>query len=115
MKLTARIRKKILDEPEQPNDFHLGADLLVHLSFQRLLGRLSEFRAAAGESPEILALAIRIIGVVSLLYLVGGSIVLFSAGVPVVLVTKTILWALLSLWFVRGAPQLVRFAYPESH
>ena len=66
------------------------------------------------KSPELFALAVRIIGVVSLLYLIGGSIMLIGAGVPLVLVTKSLLWAILSIWFVRGAPQLVHFAYPDA-
>jgi hypothetical protein len=63
---------------------------------------------------EIFALAVRIAGLVSLLYLGATSVVLFGVGLPWQLLLRSIIWAVVSLWLIRGAPQLVRFAYPEK-
>jgi hypothetical protein len=63
--------------------------------------------------PELFAVAVRVAGLVSLLYLIATSVMFFGVGLPWALVVKSILWLLLSLWLLRGAPQLVRFAYPR--
>jgi hypothetical protein len=55
---------------------------------------------------------VRIAGLISLLYILATSIVLFGSSLPWRLVLRTVIWALVSLWLLRGAPQLVRFAYP---
>jgi hypothetical protein len=62
---------------------------------------------------DAFAVGLRLIGLVSLLYLLGTSVMFLGTGLPWQLVVKSIVWALLSLWLLRGAPQLVRFAYPE--
>ena len=62
---------------------------------------------------EVFALAVRIAGLISLLYLIATSVVMFGAGLALPFLVRSILWALLTIWFLRGAPQLVRFAYPE--
>jgi hypothetical protein len=66
------------------------------------------------KSQEIFALAVRIAGLVSLLYLGATSVVFFGVGLPWQLLARTIIWAVLSLWLIRGAPALVRFAYPDK-
>ncbi len=63
---------------------------------------------------ELFAVAVRIVGLISLLYLLSTSVMFFAAGLPWLLVVKAIIWALLSIWLLRGAPELVRFAYPDS-
>jgi hypothetical protein len=63
---------------------------------------------------DTFAVGVRLIGLVSLLYLLGSSVMFFGAGVPWQLVVKLIVWAIISIWLLRGAPQLVRFAYPEN-
>lgn len=64
--------------------------------------------------PDIFAVAVRILGLVSLMYLLATSFVFFGAGMPWLFVVRCIVWALVSLWMLRGAPQLVRFAYPSA-
>jgi hypothetical protein len=64
------------------------------------------------KSRDLFALAVRIAGLVSLMYLLATAVLFFAAGMALAFVIKTILWFLLSLWLIRGAPQLVRFAYP---
>jgi len=49
-----------------------------------------------------------------LLCLLASNALLFYLGMSVVVLVKTLLWLFLSVWLIRGAPQLVRFAYPES-
>lgn len=63
---------------------------------------------------EAFGLAVRIIGLVSLLYFFATTAFLFSFGMPWQFVVRAILWLAASLWLLRGAPQLVRFAYPHS-
>ena len=63
---------------------------------------------------DVFALAVRIAGLVSLLYMLASAVLLIGAGMPWQFVVKTIIWFAFSLWLLRGAPQLVRFAYPES-
>jgi membrane protein YdbS with pleckstrin-like domain len=63
---------------------------------------------------ELFAVAIRVIGLLSLLYLLFTGLMFFAAGVSWQFVVRSILWALMSIWFLRGAPQLVRFAYPDE-
>ncbi len=65
-------------------------------------------------SPEIFALVVRIVGLVSLTYLLATSFVFFGSGMPWLFVVRCIVWALVSLWMIRGAPQLVQFAYPDA-
>ena len=60
------------------------------------------------------ALAVRIVGLIGLLYLVGSGIIFVGFGVPWFFVIRAITCALVCIWLVRGAPQLVRFAYPDT-
>jgi len=38
---------------------------------------------------------------------------LFGASVPFFLILREIVWLLVSIYLLRGAPHIVRFAYPE--
>lgn len=63
---------------------------------------------------DLFALAVRIVGLLSLLYLLSTSVFFFGASLPWFLIVRTIVWLVVSIWMLRGAPQLVRFAYPEG-
>lgn len=65
-------------------------------------------------SQEIFAVVVRVIGLVSLIYLLATSFVFFGSGMPWLFVVRCIVWAVVSIWMLRGAPQLVRFAYPDG-
>ena len=65
------------------------------------------------KSSDLFALAVRIVGLVSLLYMIGSALMLFGASIPFFLVLKEVIWLLVSLYLLRGAPHVVRFAYPE--
>ena len=63
---------------------------------------------------NLFALAVRIAGLVSLLYMLANAVIFFGAGIRLVPIVKAIVWLALTLWLLRGAPQLVRFAYPDD-
>jgi hypothetical protein len=63
---------------------------------------------------EIFALVVRIVGLLSLVYILASATVFILLGLQWAFVIKTLVWIAVSLWFLRGAPQLVRFAYPDS-
>ena len=65
------------------------------------------------KSSDLFALAVRIVGLISLLYMIGNALMLFGASIPFFLVLKEIIWLLVSIYLLRGAPHVVRFAYPE--
>jgi hypothetical protein len=67
------------------------------------------------KSSDLFALAVRIVGLVSLLYMIGSALMLFGASIPLFLVVKEVVWLLVSIYLLRGAPHLVRFAYPERN
>ena len=62
---------------------------------------------------ELFGVAVRIIGLMGLLYLVSNAVVFIGTGAPWQLVVRTILLLLLSLYLLRGAPHIVRFAYSD--
>ncbi|ATC62763.1 hypothetical protein CMV30_01590 [Nibricoccus aquaticus] len=66
--------------------------------------------------PKIFGLAVRITGLVSLLYMLSASVLLFGfVGVPAfMIIMKFLVWLALTIWLLRGAPNLVRFAYPDE-
>jgi len=66
------------------------------------------------QPQDFFAVVVRIVGLVSLVYLVGTSLMFMGAGMPWAVVLRFIVWALASIWMLRGAPQLVRFAYPND-
>jgi hypothetical protein len=61
---------------------------------------------------ELFAVAVRVVGLVSLIYLLGCATLFVAAGVSWLFIVRTLVWLVLSLWMLRGAPALVRFAYP---
>ncbi len=61
--------------------------------------------------PQLFAVAVRVIGLLSLLYLLGDLFLLVGGGLPILLIVRYILWALVSVYMLRGAPALVSFAY----
>jgi|GEM_PF-1492286 len=70
---------------------------------------------------ELFGLAIRVFGLVSLLYFFTSQTVTTTLifGLPfsfgsVWIVAKFIAWIFFTLSLLRGAPWLVRFAYPEE-
>jgi hypothetical protein len=63
---------------------------------------------------ELFGVAVRIAGLVSLIYMLASAVLFIAAGLPWLFIVKTIVWLILSLWMLRGAPALVRFAYPDS-
>ena len=65
------------------------------------------------KSSDLFALAVRIVGLVSLLYMIGSAVMLFGSGIAFFWVVKEVIWLLVSLYLLRGAPHVVRFAYPE--
>ena len=65
------------------------------------------------KSEDVFALAIRIAGLVTLIYLLSTAFMLIGSGMPWPMVIRAMALALLALWMIRGAPQLVRFAYPD--
>jgi hypothetical protein len=67
------------------------------------------------KSSDLFALAVRIVGLVSLLYMIGSALMLFGASIPLFLVVKEVVWLLVSIYLLRGAPHVVRFAYPERN
>jgi len=67
-------------------------------------------------SKELFGLFLRIVGIV------GGVVVVRhamesvpSSGVTVYLIIKWVIGALVGLYLIRGAPLLVKFAYPAKH
>jgi hypothetical protein len=67
------------------------------------------------KSSDLFALAVRIVGLISLLYMIGSALMLFGASIPLFLVVKEVVWLLVSIYLLRGAPHVVRFAYPERN
>lgn len=61
---------------------------------------------------QAFALAIRIAGLVSLLYFCATAPFLVGVGAPVILYIRAAVWLVLTIWLLRGAPALVRFSYP---
>ncbi len=63
-------------------------------------------------AKEQFALALRIIGVLSLMYILRAFI-RFPSLAPATLIIK-LACAAVGVWLIRGMPLLVKFAYPES-
>jgi hypothetical protein len=64
------------------------------------------------KSKEQFALALRIIGVLGIMYLLR-TFVRNHSPATVVLILRLVC-AVIGVYLIRGAPRLVRFAYPES-
>ena len=61
---------------------------------------------------EAFALALRIIGVLGIIYLVRSFI--WHPSPPAVILILKLACAVIGVYFIRGASLLVAFAYPES-
>jgi hypothetical protein len=64
------------------------------------------------QAKEQFALALRVIGVLGIIYVLR-TFVRYPLPEVVVLVVRMVC-ALIGLYLIRGAPVLVKFAYPES-
>jgi hypothetical protein len=64
---------------------------------------------------EILALVVRVLAVVGLAYVTRNLINgLVENGIEPMVIAKRIVFLAVGLYFLRGAPQLLQFAYPEA-
>ena len=67
------------------------------------------------KSSEFFGVAVRTVGLISLLYALASALLLFGSGFSSFgFVMKQIIWLALSVYLLRGAPAVVRFAYPTS-
>jgi hypothetical protein len=69
------------------------------------------------KSKEIFALALRIIGILGLAFVVRHLVDDLSVDghqLPTVYFVRKIIYLLIGLYFVWGAPQLVKFAYSSE-
>jgi hypothetical protein len=66
-------------------------------------------------SKELFALFLRIVGTLGLIIIVRHALQLGPPSTaPTYLLIKRVIGALVALYFMRGAPLLVKFAYPEK-
>lgn len=63
---------------------------------------------------ELFGVAVRVIGLVNLIYMLASALLLFGSGFAFMFLVKIIVWAVFSIWLLRGAPQLVNLAYPGN-
>ena len=63
---------------------------------------------------ELFGVAVRVIGLVNLIYMLASALLLFGSGFAVMFLLRIILWAVFSFWLLKVAPQLVNLAYPEN-
>ena len=67
-------------------------------------------------SKELFTLFLRIVGVLGIIYIVRHALQSgASCTAPTFLLIKWVIGALVGLYLVRGAPLLVKFAYPAKH
>lgn len=66
------------------------------------------------KASELFGVAVRTVGLISLLYMIGGSFLLFGGSMAFGFLVRQILWAALSIYLLRGAPHVVRFAYGDG-
>jgi hypothetical protein len=67
-------------------------------------------------SKELFTLFLRVVGVLGIIFIVRHALQSApSHTAPAFLLIKWIIGALIGLYLVRGAPLLVKFAYPEKH
>lgn len=65
---------------------------------------------------ELFGLFLRIVGILGGIIIVRHTLELApSGGVTVYLIIKWVIGVLVGLYLIRGAPLLVRFAYPAKH
>lgn len=66
------------------------------------------------KSREIFSLIVRVTGLLALLYTFNIVVIFFGAGLAWGIVIRAIVSGLVSIWLLRGAPQLVQFAYRDT-
>lgn len=67
-------------------------------------------------SKELFGLFLRIVGILGGVFIVRQTLATVpSGGVTVYLIIKWVIGVLVGLYLIRGAPLLVRFAYPAKH
>jgi hypothetical protein len=64
------------------------------------------------KAKEQFALALRIIGVLGIMYILRSFV--RNVSPPIVDLIVRLVCAAIGVYLIRGAPQLVAFAYPES-
>jgi hypothetical protein len=62
----------------------------------------------------LFSVGVRLIGLISLIFVCNSALGLIGIQVPWELVLKIILWFFLSIWMLRGAPLIVRFSYHDG-
>ena len=67
-------------------------------------------------SKELFALFLRVVGVLGIIFIVCHALQLGPSCTicPVYLIIKWVIGALVGLYLIRGAPLLVKFAFPEK-
>ena len=73
---------------------------------------MNEIRPGGSTPKEQFALALRIIGVLGIMYILRTFVRNPSPAIVVLIIR--LVCAVIGVYLIRGAPQLVRFAYPES-
>lgn len=66
---------------------------------------------AAMKPRDAFAVAVRVIGLLGLLF---SANILLSGFVNTYVAIRAVISILISLWLLRGAPQIVRFAYRDD-
>ena len=71
-------------------------------------------RLPSMKPEDIFGLVVRFVGLAGIVYSLTIAFLFIGTGLPLVMTIKFIVAAIVSLWLLRGAPQLVHFAYPQS-
>lgn len=67
-------------------------------------------------SKELFGLFLRIVGVLGIIFILRHALECFpTCTTSVYQLVKWVIGALVGLYLIRGAPLLVRFAYPAKH
>jgi hypothetical protein len=67
-------------------------------------------------SKELFTLFLRIVGILGVIFIVRHVLESVPPCTPsVYLIIKWVIGALVALYLIRGAPLLVKFAYPAKH
>ena len=67
-------------------------------------------------SKELFGLFLRVVGILGTIFIVRHALAFFptcTASIP--LIIKWVVGLLVGLYLIRGAPLLVKFAYPAKH
>jgi hypothetical protein len=63
---------------------------------------------------DLFAVAVRTAGLISLFYLLQSVLLLLGVDMQWTSIVRSLVWLILTLWLLRGAPALVRFAYRDG-